>query len=53
MCFKLTFESENGRRARIDEGKEFHILGADELKASEPVTADSMLMKQLGVSGGQ
>jgi hypothetical protein len=24
--------------ARIDEGKEFHILGVDELKAREPMT---------------
>ena len=23
--------------ARVDEGKEFHILGADELKAREPM----------------
>jgi hypothetical protein len=40
MCFKLTHESVNGRRtrARIDEEKEFHSFGEDELKARELVT---------------
>ena len=28
--------------ARIGEGKEFHILGADELKAREPVTVPTL-----------
>jgi hypothetical protein len=35
------------RESRIGEGKNFHILGADELKAREPMTADSGLMKQV------
>lgn len=41
-CFKLTFESVNGRRAHRDEGKEFHILGVDELKARGPVTGRTL-----------
>jgi hypothetical protein len=28
--------------ARISEGKEFHFLGADELKAREPVTVRTL-----------
>jgi hypothetical protein len=42
--------------ARMGEGKEFHILGADGLKAREPVSGDcaeSRWMKQLVVSGAQ
>ena len=41
--------------ARLDEGKEFHILGADELKEREPVTVRTLyrLMKQLVISGAQ
>jgi hypothetical protein len=43
----------NGRRDAYGEGKEFHILGADELKARERMTADSKLMKQVLVDEAQ
>jgi hypothetical protein len=29
-------------KVHIDEGKEFHILGADEMKAREPVTVRTL-----------
>jgi hypothetical protein len=39
---------------RIREGKEFHILDADELKSARTGDgADSMLMKQVMIGGAQ
>jgi hypothetical protein len=38
LVFKLMLERVDGRLGAYSEGKEFHILGADELKAREPLT---------------